>query len=56
MNFANQEMIDKIQKLEEEMMDQKKWQMKGEIECKDRGYNSLIEEFVDFDRVGKLPP
>ena len=54
--FANQEMIEKIEKLEDEMMDEKKWQLKGEVACKDRNYNSLLEEFVDFDTATKLPP
>jgi U3 small nucleolar ribonucleoprotein component len=31
MKFANEEMIDKIKSIENEMMDEKKWQMKGEI-------------------------
>jgi len=29
--FANQEMVEKINKIEDEMMNDKKWQMKGEI-------------------------
>ena len=29
--FANTEMVGKIKKIEEEMMDEKKWQLKGEI-------------------------
>ena len=37
-------------------MDDKKWQMKGEIQCQDRAYNSLLEEYVDFDTASKLPP
>lgn len=56
MKFANEEMIEKIKKIEDEMMDEKKWQMKGEIQCKDRAYNSLLEEFVDFDTASKMPP
>ena len=56
MGFANQEMVDKITKIEDQMMDQKKWTMQGEVECKDRNYNSLLEEFVDFDTATKLPP
>ena len=30
--------------------------MKGEVKCKDRAYNSLLEEYVDFDVASKLPP
>lgn len=55
-SYANSEMLDKIQKIEDEMMDEKKWTMKGEVECKDRNYNSLLEEYVDFDSATKLPP
>ena len=54
--YANQEMVDKIEKIENEMMDEKKWTLKGEVGCKDRNYNSLLEEYVDFDTVTKLPP
>ena len=56
LKFANEGMIDKIKKIEDEMMDEKKWQMKGEIQCNDRAYNSLLEEYVDFDTASKLPP
>lgn len=49
-------MVQKIEKIEDEMMDEKKWQLKGEIQCKDRAYNSLLEEYVDFDQATKLPP
>ena len=49
-------MLDKIEKIENEMMDDKKWQMKGEVQCKDRAYNSLLEDYVDFDVASKMPP
>lgn len=55
-DFANQDMIDKIEKIEDQMMDQKKWQMQGEIMCKDRDHNGLLEEYLDFDTATKLPP
>lgn len=54
--FANMEMSDKINKIEDDMMDKKKWQLKGEVQCKDRNYNSLLEEHVDFDTATKAPP
>jgi U3 small nucleolar ribonucleoprotein component len=38
------------------MMDEKTWQMKGEVQCKDRAYNSLLEEYLDFDTATKIPP
>ena len=49
-------MVGKIEKIEDEMMDEKKWTMKGEVVCADRNYNSLIEEYVDFDTATKAPP
>lgn len=55
-SYANEEMVEKITKIEDEMMDDKKWQLKGEVACKDRNYNSLLEEYVDFDTATKLPP
>lgn len=30
--FANQEMVEKISKIEDEMMDDKKWTLKGEVQ------------------------
>ena len=54
--YANEEMVSKIEKMENEMMDEKKWQMKGEIVCQDRDYNGLLEEYVDFDVASKMPP
>ena len=56
LTYANSDMMDKIDKIEDEMLDQKKWQMKGEVECKDRQYNGLLEEYLDFDTATKLPP
>lgn len=54
--FANPEMAAKIDKIEDEMMDEKKWQLKGEVAVKDRNYNSLLEEYVDFDTATKMAP
>lgn len=56
LEYANAEMLQKIEKIENEMMEEKKWQMKGEVQVKDRNYNSLLEEFVDFDTASKAPP
>ena len=54
--YANEELVDKIAKIEDEMMGNKKWQMKGEVRAKQRDKNSLLEEYVDFDVASKLPP
>lgn len=55
-NFTNKDMNTKIDKIEDEMMDKKKWQLLGEVQSKDRNYNSLLEEYVDFDTATKAPP
>ena len=54
--FNNNEVGDKIDKIENDMMNKNKWQMKGEVKCKDRNYNSLLEEHVDFDTATKAAP
>jgi U3 small nucleolar ribonucleoprotein component len=56
LQYANEEMLKKIEKLEDEMMDEKAWQMKGEVQVKDRVYNGLLEEYLDFDTASKAPP
>jgi U3 small nucleolar RNA-associated protein MPP10 len=30
--------------------------MKGEVQVKDREYNALLEEYLDFDTASKAPP
>ena len=55
-DYANEQMVDKIEKIEDQMMDEKAWQLKGEIMCKDREQNGLLEEHLDFDTATKLPP
>ena len=54
--YANPEMLEKIEKIEKEMMDEKKWQMKGEIQCAERTKDSLLQEYLDFDTASKMPP
>ena len=49
-------MKDKLDKIENDMMNTNKWQMKGEVQCKDRDYNTLLETHVDFDTATKAPP
>lgn len=39
----------KIQSLEENLISEKPWQMKGEVSATKRPQNSLLEEVVEFD-------
>lgn len=44
----------RIEKFEEKAVEDKPWQLKGEIKADSRPYNSLLEEVVEFD-VGSRP-
>lgn len=55
-NFANTELFKTMNKIEDEMMEDKQWQLKGEVAQKDRNYNSLLDEYVDFDTATKAAP
>eukprot|EP00349_Pseudokeronopsis_sp_Brazil_P007640 CAMPEP_0202976062 /NCGR_PEP_ID=MMETSP1396-20130829/74038_1 /ASSEMBLY_ACC=CAM_ASM_000872 /TAXON_ID= /ORGANISM="Pseudokeronopsis sp., Strain Brazil" /LENGTH=156 /DNA_ID=CAMNT_0049712713 /DNA_START=203 /DNA_END=676 /DNA_ORIENTATION=+ len=46
--YANKELIRRIEKLEDKMVKEKGWQMKGEVLAKDRPIDSLLEEHLDF--------
>lgn len=49
-------MSKKIKSLEEELLEEKPWQLKGEVTGRKRPENSLLEETVFFDhavRMGK---
>jgi U3 small nucleolar RNA-associated protein MPP10 len=54
--FVNEEMVEKIEKIEDEMMNPKPWEMAGEATAKDRPVNSLLEVHLDFNAATKLPP
>jgi U3 small nucleolar RNA-associated protein MPP10 len=45
-----------IEQLEEENIQEKSWQMKGEVNAKKRPINSLLEEDLDFDQGSKPVP
>jgi U3 small nucleolar RNA-associated protein MPP10 len=60
-DYANADMLTRIQKLEDQMASNKKdtakgWQLQGEVTSNERPVNSLLAEHLDFNIVSKLPP
>lgn len=53
--FLNQDKFKEIEKLENQMADEKSWVLKGEVSAKSRPMNSLLAEHLDFDVGSKLP-
>lgn len=49
-------MIDKIENIEKQMMEPKKWLEVGEVQCAERGKNTLLDEYLDFDQASKMAP
>lgn len=45
-----------IRKLEQELVSKRDWQLAGEARATDRPQNALLEEDLDFERVGKPVP
>jgi len=45
-----------IQMLEEQNIQEKSWQLKGEVSSRERPQDSLLEEFVIFDHATKTAP
>jgi len=56
MDFTNKEIIKKIEKIEEQMIGKKDWQLQGEIQANQRPINSLLEEHLEFQRATKAAP
>lgn len=54
--YVNKDMISRIDKIEDQMMNTKTWQMTGEVLSKERPLNSLLEVHLDFNVASKLPP
>lgn len=55
-DFVNEDMVKKIEQIEDEMMNPKSWEMIGEATARDRPINSLLEVHLDFNAATKLPP
>lgn len=47
-------MSKKIKSLEEELLEEKPWQLKGEVSAQRRPENSLLEETVLFDHAVRM--
>ncbi|NXJ87469.1 MPP10 protein, partial [Corythaixoides concolor] len=51
-----EKMSKKIKSLEEQLLEEKPWQLKGEVTGHKRPENSLLEETVLFDHAVRMPP
>ncbi|NXT50493.1 MPP10 protein, partial [Pluvianellus socialis] len=51
-----EKMSKKIKILEEELLEEKPWQLKGEVSAQKRPENSLLEETVLFDHAVRMAP
>ncbi|NXN67122.1 MPP10 protein, partial [Himantopus himantopus] len=51
-----EKMSKKIKSLEEELLEEKPWQLKGEVTAQKRPENSLLEETVLFDHAVRMEP
>ncbi|XP_042731874.1 U3 small nucleolar ribonucleoprotein protein MPP10 isoform X2 [Lagopus leucura] len=51
-----EKMSEKIKSLEEELLEEKPWQLKGEVSGHKRPENSLLEETVLFDHAVRMAP
>lgn len=55
-SYVNQELVKKIELIEDEMMNPKEWQLTGEARASERPKDSLLEVHLDFNTASKLPP
>ena len=55
-SYVNQELVKKIEQIEDEMMNPKEWQLTGEARASERPKDSLLEVHLDFNTASKLPP
>jgi U3 small nucleolar RNA-associated protein MPP10 len=54
--LLNSHLDDQMNRIEDEMVAQKDWTLKGEINAKDRPINSLLAEHLDFEVSNKPAP
>lgn len=54
--YLNEEMVEEIEQIEARMVQEKDWQLKGEITAKQRPMNSLLAEHLDFAVVARNIP
>lgn len=54
--YINQELVKRIEQIEDEMMNPKEWQLTGEARASDRPKDSLLQVHLDFNGATKLPP
>ena len=54
--YLNEEMVEEIEQIEARMVQEKEWQLKGEISAKERPKNSLLAEHLDFAVVARNIP
>ena len=54
--FVNNDLVKKIEQIEDEMMNPKEWQLTGEATAGERPQNSLLNVHLDFNAATKLPP
>ena len=55
-DFVNKELVQKIEQIEDEMMNPKQWTLTGEATAHERPLNSLLDVHLDFNAATKMPP
>jgi U3 small nucleolar RNA-associated protein MPP10 len=56
LELRQERVLQRIKELEEEAIQEKPWQLKGEVSGLNRPQNSLLEEFVEFDMTRRPAP
>lgn len=54
--LRNLELAKKISEIERQAVSDKPWMLRGEVKASDRGVNSLLEQYIEADFVGKQAP